>query len=395
MAIIRTEADIPDFGFCDIVIDAVFGTGLSREVTGIAAAVIERINNSGKNVISVDVPSGLFLEKPTVFAVKARQTVTFQLPKMALYMPDNAVFCGEVALIDIGLSEKAIRETETDTFFTERREINQLLRPLQTFAHKGTQGHALLIGGSKGKMGSVCLASKAALMSGCGLVTSYVPSCGVDIVQANFPEAMVAADISGAYISDISFDISPDAIGVGIGMGKHPKTQEAFFRFLRENKKPLVVDADALNIVAEHKEWLSFFSPDTILTPHPKEFSRLVGEWSDWTDKINRAKSFVRHYNVVLVLKGAYTLIIHKERVYINNSGTPALATAGSGDVLTGIITGLLAQGYPPCDAARIAVYLHGLTAEVSKKEVHSRTFIASDILRYMGKAYSEIENNA
>lgn len=392
LTIVTKEADIPDISDSDILIDALFGIGLSREITGVAAVVVQRINDSGKTVVSVDVPSGLFLDRKTDFAVKANQTVTFQIPKMALYMPENASFCGKITLIDIGLNEKAIEEAETNIFFSCREDIKPLLKPLTQFAHKGTQGHALVIGGSKGKMGAVCLASKAALVGGCGLVTSYIPSCGTSVVQANFPEGMVVEDASENYISDISFPLFPDAIGIGVGLGMHPKTHDALYRFLIENKKPLVVDADSLNILSEHKEWVSLLPPQSIVTPHPKEFSRLVGDWHDWTDKISRAVHFARQYNVVLVLKGAYTLIVENEKVYINTSGTPALATAGSGDVLTGILTGLLAQGYSPCDAARIGVYLHGLTADVSKKEVHPRSFIASDILRYMSRAYFEIE---
>ena len=392
LLVIEKETDFPDLFTCDIIVDAIFGTGLSREITGIAATVIHKINHCEKTVISVDVPSGLFLNKKTDFAIQATQTVTFQIPKMALYMPENALFCGHTTLVDIGLSEKAMNEAHTTAFFTERKDIKRIIQPLMRFSHKGTQGHALIIGGSKGKMGSACLASKAALMSGCGLVTSYVPACGTHILQTNFPEGMVLEDVSEAYISDISMEVLPDAIGIGIGLGKHVETQQAFFRLLSCQQKPLVIDADALNILSEHKDWLLLLPPKSILTPHPKEFSRLVGVWSDWTDKINRAIGFSRDYNAILVLKGAYTLIIDHETLYMNSSGSPALATAGSGDVLTGIITGLLAQGYASIDAARIGVYLHGLTANVSKKEIHPRSFTASDILRYIGKAYAEIE---
>ena len=389
---IVAEADIPDMSGYDVIVDGIFGTGLSREPAGIAAEVIRKINASGKPVLSIDVPSGLFLDRKTSFAVQALETVTFQIPKLALFMPDNRYFVGNVSIVNIGLDESAIAEAETDMFFEEKKCIRDLLKPLSKFAHKGTEGHALLVGGSIGKSGAVCLATKAALRTGCGLVTAFVPKCSTLALQSNFSEAMVIEDHADKHISDITFDLHPDAIGIGIGMGKHEKTQLAFHRFLQKNRIPLVVDADGLNILSMHPEWMELLPPKTILTPHPKELSRLIGEWNDDFEKINKVRQFVRQYDVVVVVKGAYSLIIDVDTLHVNSSGTPALATAGSGDVLTGIITSLLAQGYKPIDAARVGVFLHGLTADITEKTIHPRRFVASHIIENIGNAYFSVE---
>ena len=392
---IREEKDIPDPDRHDVVIDGIFGTGLSREVTGIAALVIGRINGSRKPVISIDVPSGLFLERRTSFAVRASETITFQIPKLALYLPENKDFTGDVRIVDIGLNRKAIAEAKSDVYLAEMGEIASLLKPLAKFAHKGTEGHALIVGGSLGKTGAVCLASRAALKTGCGLVTAYLPKCGMSVVQTALPEAMAVEDEQTEHIGNIKVALQPDAIGIGIGMGQHPETQEALHGFLQNNRTPLVIDADGLNILAQHKEWISLLPAKTILTPHPRELSRLIGEWSDDYDKIVRTKLFAKENDLVVVIKGAYSLIIDGESVHVNSTGTPALATAGSGDVLTGMITSLLAQGYRPLDAARVGVYLHGMTADLTRETIHPRSFIAGDIVEHIGNAYRKLEKTS
>lgn len=391
---IKAEKDIPDMNGYDAVIDGIFGTGLSREVSGIAAQVIGRINECNKPVISIDVPSGLFLDRKTSFAVQATETITFQIPKLALYLPENKDFTGDVRIVDIGLNSRAIAEAQSDMYLTETGEIAALLKPLEKFAHKGTEGHALIIGGSLGKTGSVCLASRAALRTGCGLVTAYLPKCGMPVIQSSLPEAMAIEDEHPDHITDIRYSLHPDAVGIGIGMGQHPETQDALHRFLRDNRTPLVIDADGLNILAQHREWVSLLPPKTILTPHPGELSRLIGEWGDDYEKIQKTRLFAGENDLVVVIKGAYSLIIDAERVYLNSTGTPALATAGSGDVLTGMIASLLAQGYKPMDAARVGVCLHGLTADLTREQIHPRSFIAGDIIRHIGNAYRKLEKN-
>lgn len=276
--------------------------------------------------------------------------------------------------------------------YIDLKEILKRYRTIDEHTHKGIQGHALIIGGSYGKIGAVCLSSKAALKSGCGLVTAYVPKCGYNILQTAIPEVMVLTDNHERYISEISFDIIPQAIGIGPGLGQEVVTQKAFFKFLEQNSFPLVVDADALNILSKNKEWIFLLPAKTIITPHPKELERLIGEWTSEEKKINLAKSFSIKYNLIIVMKGAPTIIIDNDKIYENTTGNAALATAGSGDVLTGIITSLLAQSYEPIDAAIIGVYLHGLTADVALPETGYQSFIASDIILNIGKAFLSLE---
>lgn len=270
----------------------------------------------------------------------------------------------------------------------DRKEILKRFKPIDKHAHKGTQGHALLVGGSYGKIGSVCLSAKACLKSGAGLVTAYVPKCGCDIVQIAIPEIMVATDDYLEHIISIHYKIEPDAIGIGMGMGQHPDTQHAFFNFIKMNQLPLVIDADGLNVLSQNKEWLKLLPNDTILTPHLKELERLIGTWDSEENKLEKVKYFSTEYNVIVVVKGAPTLIVDKETVFENTSGNQALATAGSGDVLTGIITSFLAQNYKPIDAAILGVYLHGLTADIAVPEIGYHSFIASDIIDCLGKAF-------
>ena len=276
--------------------------------------------------------------------------------------------------------------------YIDHIEILKRYRTIDNHTHKGIQGHVLIIGGSYGKIGAVCLSSKAALRSGCGLVTAYIPKCGYNILQTAIPEVMVLTDNQERYISEISFDIIPQAIGIGPGLGQEVVTQKAFYKFLEQNSFPLVVDADALNILSKNKEWIFLLPAKTIITPHPKELERLIGKWTSEEEKINLTKLFSIKYNLIIVMKGAPTIIIDNDKIYENTTGNAALATAGSGDVLTGIITSLLAQSYEPIEAAIIGVYLHGLTADIALPETGYQSFIASDIILNIGKAFLSLE---
>jgi ADP-dependent NAD(P)H-hydrate dehydratase len=271
--------------------------------------------------------------------------------------------------------------------------ILNLYQPIASNTHKGLQGHALLIGGSYGKMGSVCLSSKAALKSGCGLVTAYIPKCGYTVVQASIPEVMVLTDDNEKFITKITFDFTANAIGIGIGIGQETETQIAIHQLLLKTQIPMVIDADALNILALNPTWLTLLYPKTILTPHPKELKRLIGTWSSESEKFEKTIQFSKQFNVIIVMKGAPTITIDGDTVYQNTTGNQALATAGSGDVLTGIITSLLAQNYEPINAALFGVYLHGLTSDLALPETGYQSFIASDIINYLGKAFLILEN--
>lgn len=275
----------------------------------------------------------------------------------------------------------------------DQKEILKFYKAIDIHTHKGIQGHALIIAGSYGKIGAAVLASKASLKTGCGLVTVFVPKCGYDIVQISIPEAMVLTDTAEKYISEITFEIKPKAIAIGPGLGLELLTQNAFHNFLKTNKAPLVIDADALNILSQNKSWLSLLAPKTILTPHPKELERLIGKWDSDEEKFGKTIAFSKQYHLIVVMKGAPTHIIDGETVYENTTGNAALATAGSGDVLTGMICSLLAQSYGAIHAAILGVYLHGLTADIALPETGYQSFIASDIIGHIGKAYLTLEN--
>lgn len=273
-----------------------------------------------------------------------------------------------------------------------KTEILKIYKPVSSLAHKGIQGHAVIIGGSYGKMGAVCLSSRASLMAGCGLVTGFIPRCGYSILQTSLPEAMAITDTSDNFISKIRLGFTPDAIGIGVGMGQDRQTKRALYHFLKTNTVPLVIDADALNILSLNREWLLQLPKKTILTPHLKELERMIGKWETEEEKFEKTQALSQTLEVVIVMKGAPTYIFDGAMIYKNTTGNQALATAGSGDVLTGIITGLLAQGYKPVDATLLGVYLHGLSADLAILETGHQAFIASTIISYLGKAFLKIE---
>ena len=265
-------------------------------------------------------------------------------------------------------------------------------KPIDAHTHKGIQGHALLIGGSYGKVGAMVLSSKACLKTGCGLVTVFIPECGYEILQTANPEVMVLPDVQKKFISKIEFDFMPNAIGIGPGIGQELETQNALHEFLINYKIPLVIDADALNILSQNAGWISLLPNKAILTPHLKELERLIGNWNSDEEKFEKTVAFSKLHHLIIVMKGAPTFIIDGETIYENTTGNAALATAGTGDVLTGMITSLLAQSYEPIDAALIAVYLHGLTADIALPKTGYQSFIASDIIDRIGKAYLSLE---
>lgn len=272
------------------------------------------------------------------------------------------------------------------------RTILKWYKPIKANTHKGLQGHAILIGGSYGKIGAMALSSKACLKTGCGLVTAFIPQCGYEIIQTAVPEIMVLTDVQEKHISKIEYDFIPQAIGIGPGIGMSPETQNAFYEFLLNCKTPIVIDADALNILSLNKQWISLLNDKTILTPHQKELERLIGKWNSHVEKIERTIAFSTLHHLIIVVKGAPTLIIDGECVYENTTGNAALATAGTGDVLTGMITSLLAQSYEPIHAAILGVYLHGLTADIALPETGYQSFIASDVITNIGKAYLSLD---
>ena len=273
----------------------------------------------------------------------------------------------------------------------DKSEFIKRYRPIDQHAHKGVQGHALIIGGSYGKIGSVVLASKACLKTGCGLVTAFIPKCGYEIVQISIPEVMVSTDDCLRYITNINIENNFQAIGIGMGMGQDLETQKAFYNFLKINTTPLIIDADGINALSQNMQWLNLLPRNTILTPHLKELERLIGKWESNLDKMNRVIKLSNKYNLLIVVKDSPTLVVFQNEIYENTTGNQALATAGSGDVLSGIITSLLAQSYSPLDAAIMGVFLHGLTADIGAPKSSYQAFIASDIIENIGNAYIEL----
>lgn len=382
------------FQHCEIIIDAIFGTGLSRPASGIYKDIIDQVNQSTARIISVDVPSGLQIDHHSEGdCIQADQTITFQLPKLAFLLPENAKAVGEWHVVDIGLNKAFMAEATTDHFLLTKKAIRKILKPRNKFDHKGTYGHALVIAGSYGKIGAAILASRAALRAGAGLVTVHVPKCGYEIIQTSVPEVMVSIDQEQNFLSGIPESELSKTIGVGPGLGVNDKTIKALTSLLKSAKVPLVIDADGLNIIAQQNELHQFIPAGSILTPHPKELERLMGSWSNDFEKLDRLKAFAESIQSIVILKGAHSAIVTPDRkVYFNSTGNPGMATAGSGDVLTGILTGLLAQGYDSLQASMLGVYLHGLAGDLAVREGDMRSLVASDLIDYLPAAFRAIQ---
>jgi hydroxyethylthiazole kinase-like uncharacterized protein yjeF len=387
---------LPLIGMDDIIIDAIFGSGLSRPVEGLPADVIREINKSGSTVISIDIPSGLFGEDNSRnnpdSIVKADFTLSFQFPKLSFMFQESEQFTGKWIIFPIGLDGRAINNTNTPYIFPEKKDIAPLLRHRRKFDHKGNFGHALLAGGSYGKMGAVVLGARAALRTGTGLITCHVPVCGNLILQGSVPEAMVIHDNSERMITDAGNTDRFDAVGVGPGMGTEKASHKAIQELLINCRKPMVIDADALNILSLNKDWLKHLAEGSILTPHPKEFERLAGKTAGNYERLQRQIEFSEEHKCIIVLKGAYTSVTSPAgEVWFNSTGNPGMATAGCGDVLTGMILSLLAQGYDPADAAVTGVFLHGLAGDIAAEKSCYESLIASDIIAEIASAYNRI----
>ena len=380
-----------------VIIDALFGSGLNKPVReGIFVSVINGINTSGCRVVAVDMPSGLLGEENhplTGVVVSATDTLTLHFPKLSLLMPENAPFVGNISILDIGLSQEWIDREPSPLHFTDEKEIKALLKPRGRHAHKGNFGRALLVAGSRGMAGASVLASRAALRSGVGLLTVHVPVCNNVIVQSSVPEAMTSIDSNECCFSD-DIDVSKyNAVAVGPGLGQGKESEAALLRLIGNCTAPMVVDADALNILSRNKEWLYRLPAGCVLTPHPGEFERLFGKATSRYQAIESVRAVARDCGIVIVLKGAYTTIIAPDgNIYFNSTGNPGMATGGSGDVLTGIILALLAQGYEGVDAARMAVYMHGLAGDLAVSELGETALVAGDIVNYLPKAWLSFE---
>ena len=391
---LERDGEFTVIGPDDIIIDAIFGIGLNRSPDPWVARLIGHLNSSGAFILSIDIPSGLYMDKAIEdvnAVIKANHVLSFQVPKLVFFLPETGVFSNQWEILDIGLDEEYLKDTETEFEVIGKSEVLPMYKPREKFSHKGTYGHSLIIGGSYGKIGAVTLSAKACLTSGSGLVTAYVPRCGYVPIQTSLPEVMVITDKNETAIGAITFDIKPTVIGLGVGLGMASETGDALSEFLETNKLPLVIDADGLNLLAKHKSFLKKLPTKTILTPHPKELERLIGTWKDDFDMLKKAKVFSKKYDVILTIKGAHTMTIYNNHGYVNSTGNPGMATAGSGDALTGIITGLIAQGYEPLQAAIFGVYLHGMAGDLAIEHTGYQALTTSKLIDNIGMAFVDL----
>jgi ADP-dependent NAD(P)H-hydrate dehydratase / NAD(P)H-hydrate epimerase len=387
---------LPEISRDDLVVDAIFGSGLTRPVEGLAAEVIRHINSGGAQVVAIDVPSGLFCDETTPTGskhavVRADHTLTFS-PKLAFFFPENDMYAGEWELLDIGLSRPFIESAATVNFMMEKGDAARILKKRNKFAHKGNFGHALLICGSEGKMGAAVLAAKGCLRSGPGLVTVHVPRSGIGILQTAVPEAMLSIDESSDRFTKVPGLGAYSSVAVGPGIGTSPQAASALKILIQETKTPVIFDADAINLLSENRTWLGFIPPNSIFTPHPKEFERLAGKSSDDFARNRLQREFSYKYQCYVVLKGAYTAITTPDgRCFFNTTGNPGMATGGSGDVLTGIIAGLAAQGYLPLECCLLGAYLHGLAGDLACAGLGFEAMTANDITEHLGNSFQSL----
>lgn len=386
---IRNDKDFPDITENMVLIDAMLGSGLSKPVSGILAEVIQKLNQTPNKIISVDIASGLYADKSNAkedIIIKPHCTVSFQFPKLAFMMPQNAELVGNWHVADIGLSAEFISNTSTPYFYTDKFEAESKIIPRKKFSHKGTFGHGLILAGSHGKMGAAILSGRACLRSGIGLLSMHVPGCGYEIMQISIPEAMITVDRDHKHLSELPDIESYSAIGIGPGIGKEKMTVKMLETLLRQIKAKLVIDADALNLLSENPELIELLPKQTVLTPHPKEFQRLAGESKNEYHRLELARDFAKKHDVIICLKGANTsVILSNGEVHFNSTGNAGMATGGTGDVLTGIITALLAQGYEPKDATILGVYQHGLAGDKAADKKGQSAMITSDLVDNLG----------
>ena len=388
------NCEIPPAG--SLVIDAIFGIGLSRPIEGVCAEAIRGINESEAYVVAIDTPSGLWSDAHTPtdsVVVLADLTLSIQYPKMAHLLPEAHPFCGEVQIMDIGMCPPP--EMTWDREYLTTASVVEILRPLPSFANKGTFGHGLLIAGSAGMPGAAILAATAALRGGIGKVTVHTASLAAQHLPSRLPEAILHPDANENHISELDWSTLQkdiNAIAIGPGIGTHRQTVTLLKNLLDEIHSPVILDADALNILSENKTWLAYLPPYSILTPHWKEFERLTGPSTDDFDRLEKAREFAKRYSVVLILKGHHSIIsLPDGKQFVNTTGNAGMATAGSGDVLTGLLLALMAQGYSPIESALLGVFIHGLAGDLYAHEHSPRSLIASDLTQYFSHAFQQL----
>ena len=391
--LVSSLEEFPTLDSNNIVIDAIFGFGLNRPIEGFLKECILKINKSNCTIFSVDIASGLFASAPNLDAtcIEPDFTFTFQTPKLAFLFPQNQLKTGKFKILDIGLNPEFLQNEQSEFYFLQKTEVAKLLIERTTFSHKGNFGHLLLFAGSRGKMGAAMLCAKAALRAGCGLVSVLTETEEMKIVQNGIWEAM-CIEYSKSDDSPILPQNSKFTFGIGPGIGKNEQAQRFVKSLLENSDKAVVLDADALNIISENTSLLSFIPANSILTPHPKEFERLVGGWTNDDERLKKQQTFSAKHQVFIVLKGAFSSISCPDKtVYFNSTGNPGMATGGSGDVLTGIISSFLAQNYSPKHATILGVFLHGLAGDLAAYEIGQNSLIACDLIDFIPSAFKEL----
>ncbi len=396
---ITLNFDPPELTADTLVVDGLFGSGLNKPLMGGFASLVKYVNQSPAKVVSIDMPSGLMAEDNSnnirTNIIRATVTLTLQQLKLSMLLADCQQYLGRVRVLDIRLHPDYIRDTGTNRYLLEESDVRRRMRRRDDFAHKGTMGHALIVAGSYGMAGAAVLATRACLRSGVGKVTALTPRRNSDIMQIAVPEAVLEIDREDGSFSD-SVDASDyDALGIGPGLSMGESTAIALIGQIRRTQCPIVADADALNILANHQAWMQQLPPGIIMTPHPRELDRLVGaaSTSDY-ERLARAVQLAERLQGYVLLKGHHSaLCTPNGQVIFNSTGNSGMATAGSGDVLTGIITGLLARGYERQDACIVGMYLHGLAGDLAAKTVGRESLVAGDIIKWLPQAFLRMED--
>lgn len=394
---VTAQFEPPQLTATTLIVDALFGSGLNKPLTGGYALLVKLINASPSEVVAIDLPSGMMWSPDAASScvVRANLTLTFQLPKLAMMLADKAEDLGEVEVLNIGLSAERIEAMSVDHYVIEESDIAPLLLPRAPFGHKGTFGTALLIAGQYGMAGAAVLAAKACFRSGVGKVILHTPQMNNSIIQIAVPEAIVHLDMADTVYTTPVTNINHDALCIGPGLGTDLATAAAFIKQVNHTDKPVLIDADGLNILSQHHEWLNILPAGTILTPHPGELSRLVSRNGDSATLLSEACDLATRHKFYVVLKGHRTAICTPEgKVYFNATGNSGMATAGSGDVLSGIITALLAQHYTPLSACMLGVWLHGTAGDLAAEALTEESIMASDIIAYLPAAFSKIRKH-
>lgn len=396
---VTVNFDPPELTEDMLVVDGLFGSGINKPLMGGFASLVKYINQCPVKVVSIDIPSGLMCEDNSYNIhsniIRADLTLTLQQKKLAMMLADCQKYIGRLRVLDIRLSQEFIDKTASTCSILEESDVRRLLLPRPDHAHKGTMGHALLVAGSYGMAGAAVLATKACLRSGVGKVTVHTPRFNYLIMQTAVPEAVLQMDHEETYFSESVDSADYDALGIGPGIGQVEATAIALIGQIRRTSCPIVADADALNILANHQAWMQQLPAGIIMTPHPAEFDRMAGSISNNDyERLVRAQQMAEHIKGYIILKGHHSALCMPDgHVIFNNTGNSGMATAGSGDVLTGIITGLLARGYERGAACQLGMYLHGLAGDLAAKEVGKESLVASDIIRFLPKAFLKLED--